>query len=683
MKNTDKNKLIINDINIFGVKNPKLVLTGKFLKYNSKLVFEVDGKNIKPSYEYIGKYLYFEYQVKLNNSSKKIKIYFFHKGKKELLLSLRTNIIKRGIYKSAEIIKEKSLGLIYSYKNNVYYDPMDKKDYNKWLSQQESENYNCNFKYMPKISIILVIDNENLDFIYDTVKSIRNQIYINWELIIVYSNLSNELIEAKLKNVNKIDNRIKLYKHIGNPNDSKLKNFALTKSSGEYISFINRNDVVTSDALYQMIKILNKSKKLDFIYSDEDNWDKNSIAFSPNLKPDFSPDTLLSFNYIGHLSLLNKKIVISLNGFDEKIDYLEEYDLYLRISEKIKTIYHIPKILYHNRLEEVNNNDINFSDEELISIKKKIISNALKRRKIVGSVFYDKKSGGCIVNYESLKTPLVSIIIPTKDYASTLDNCLRSIYLKTTYKNYEVIVVNNRSIEKETYDLFEKYKEKYNNFKIVDADIPFNYSKINNIAAKKASGKYLLFLNNDTEIITGDYLEKMVGYAMQKHIGTVGAKLYYYDNTIQHAGIILGICETAGHAYVGFNRDDIGMYGRLCIPYNYSGVTAACMMVSKEKFNVVNGFNEKIAVAFNDVDFNLKLLDKGYYNVFLPQVELYHYESKSRGLEDTPDKKKRALKEFDILKERWSKYIERDPFYNLNFSLSKCFYLEKKNKYKK
>ena len=360
--------------------------------------------------------------------------------------------------------------------------------------------------------------------------------------------------------------------------------------------------------------------------------------------------------------------MIEVGGEETGLEGAQDYDLYLKIVEKTNNICHIPKILYHWRMVEGSTSMTIDNKNYAKDNGKKAIENALKRRKINGSVVKDEKSSYYIVNYDLKKEPLVSIIIPTRDYAETLETCLKSLFNLTSYKNYEVIVVNNNSEKEETFALFKKYQEKYKNFKVLDANYEFNYSKINNDAVKKCDGEYICLLNNDTEIISPDWLNVMVGYASQEHIGTVGPKLLYPDDTVQHAGIILGLGGVASHAYIGSSKDDPGAYGRLRVPYDYAGVTAACLVVSKKKYLEVGGLQESLKVAYNDVDLNIKLLEKGYYNVCTPQVMLHHFESKSRGLDTTPEKLSRFYKEQNYMYEHWIKLIENDPFYNLNFS---------------
>lgn len=259
-----------------------------------------------------------------------------------------------------------------------------------------------------------------------------------------------------------------------------------------------------------------------------------------------------------------------------------------------------------------------------------------------------------------------------------LRKCLESIYQKTTYKNYEIIIVDNGSVLQETKDLFEEFSQRNKNFKVLTLDCEFNYSYLNNEAVKIAKGEYVLLLNNDTELITENWLELMIGHAQQKNTGIVGAKLYYFDNTIQHGGVILGICGVAGHAYIQMSGDSTGWYGALRVPTNFSALTAACIMVSKEIYQEVSGLTEELKVAFNDIDFSLKVLEKGYDNVLLPGVELYHYESKSRGLDTTPKNYQRFLNESAYMKKKWSKELTKDKFYNVNYSLKNTFYLDKK-----
>lgn len=527
------------------------------------------------------------------------------------------------------------------------------------------------FKYSPKISLVISEINEEGRYIDKLIESILKQTYINWELFIPGKDIQEKKLIEKLKNYSNKENKINIDFETNNVNE------LLKKTTGDFISLLNSNDLLTIDALFEIVKVINDNSKIDFIYSDEDKINLDGKRCDPHFKPDWSPDTLLSLNYICHLSVLRTKIVNEIGGFTVGLEGAQDHDLFLRFTEKTDRIYHIPKILYHWRMVE-GSTSMTISNKSYATDKGKIaIENALKRRKIDARVEKDEVSTYYRVVYNLKKEPKVSIIIPTKDYASTLEKCLKSLYSITSYKNYEVIVVNNNSIEKETFNLFDKYKQKYKNFRVLDANIEFNYSKINNMAVKETDAEYIVLLNNDTEIIQEDWLTIMVGYAMQPHVGAVGPKLLYPDTTVQHAGVILGLGGVASHAYIGSKRNALGMYGRLRVPYDYSAVTAACLVVKKSKFEEVGCLEEDLKVAYNDVDFNIKLLKKGYYNVCLPQVELFHFESKSRGLDTTTEKYKRFLQESDYMYNKWKYEIENDKFYNDNFTKKYWFYLDK------
>ena len=369
-------------------------------------------------------------------------------------------------------------------------------------------------------------------------------------------------------------------------------------ASGEFIGLMDNDDLLAKNALYECVKVLNNNPQIDFIYSDEDKIDLSGKRRDPHFKSDYAPDSILGSNYICHFEIMRKSIVDEIGGFRVGLEGAQDYDIFLRFFEKTTSekIYHIPKILYHWRMIEGSTAAEIDNKGYAIERGRQAVADSLSRRGINADVKVHPQVPYYIVEYKYSNAPLISIIIPTKDYAEVTEQCLKSIYEKTTYPNFEVILMNNSSEKKETFALFEKYKDNYSNFKVVDANYEFNYSKINNQAAAVAKGEYIVLLNNDTEIITPNWLEIMVGYAMQPHIGAVGAKLLYPDNTVQHAGVILGIGGIAQHAFIGCSRNDPGFYGRLSVPFNYSAVTAACLMVAKSKFNEVNGLEEYLQV---------------------------------------------------------------------------------------
>ena len=562
---------------------------------------------------------------------------------------------------------------------STFYDPENQNQYNKWLNENKYEIVNTNFKYTPLISIIIPVYNANGDVLRSCIDSVLKQSYDNFEICIADDNSNNDETKLVLKEYEK-NKKIKIKYRKVNGMISKCMNSALELAEGEFVGFLDNDDVLDENALYYMVEKLNNNRKLDLIYSDEDKVDERNNYCDPNFKPDWAPDTFLSMNYICHFTIIRRNLIKKVGGFRSEYDGAQDYDLFLRITEKTKNIGHISRILYHWRKSETSTAAKGDNKDYARLAGKKALEDALKRRNIYGQVLLDNKSPFYIIDYKLKKEPKISIIIPTKDHKILLEKCISSIYNKTTYKNFEIVIIDNNTTEQDAIDYLNYLEENYSNIVVIHDNSEFNFSKINNDAIKKVKADYVLLLNNDTEIITPNWLTTMVGYASQNHIGCVGAKLLYSDETIQHAGVILGLGGVASHAYIGADRKDIGYFGRLCVPYNYSANTAACLMVSKKKYDEVNGLDELLKVAYNDIDFNIKLLEKGYYNVFLPQVELFHYESKSRGFDTTPEKKERFKSEEKYMYDKWGKIIYNDRFYNSNFSLKGWFVLDRSKK---
>ena len=579
-------------------------------------------------------------------------------------------------------IKRYFKSFISNYKSasvSVFYDPEIPNQYNKWLKENKEEFCNSSLKYNPLISIIIPVYNAKEKVLKECINSVFNQTYKNFEICIADDNSTlNETIETLKEYEN--NEKIKIVYRKENGMISKCMNSALELATGDYIGFLDNDDVLDKNALYYMVKELNNNKKLDLIYSDEDKLDEKGNYCDPNFKPDWSPDTFLSMNYICHFTIIRKKIIDEIGGFKSKYDGAQDYDLFLRVTERTKNIGHISKILYHWRKSDTSTAAQNNNKDYVRIAGQKALEDALKRRKIQGEVLLDSNSPFYRIEYKFIKEPKVSIVIPTKDHKPLLEKCINSIYEKTKYKNFEVIVINNNSTEKDSLEYLNNLEKIYSNITLINDDSEFNFSRINNNAIKKIDTDYILLLNNDTKVITPGWLSTMVGYASQKHVGCVGAKLLYSDDTIQHGGVILGLGGVASHAYIGADRNSLGYFGRLCVPYNYSANTAACLMISKKKYDEVGGLDEALKVAYNDIDFNIKLLKKGYYNVFLPQVELYHFESKSRGFDTTPEKKKRFEEEEKYMYSKWGKTIFEDKFYNSNFSLKGWFLLDRSKK---
>lgn len=520
--------------------------------------------------------------------------------------------------------------------------------------------------YKPLISIILPLGEwENLE---DTIASIQRQVYPYWELLIVWQedNISSDtlLLASAKKQLTKIahqyckrDRRIKI--RTGTETDlGSLANQVLTLAQGEYIALLQETTVINPDAFWKCILKLQQGNKVDIIYGDEDTLEGNNSLTQPWFKPDWCPDLLLSCNYFGSLVLLRRTLVRAVGGFVEGYNEGYSYDLLLRATEKTSNILHIPSVLTHSFKKTAS------------EANAKVVTAALSRRGEAGKVVNHPKSPNIkTIRYKIAKQALVSIIIPTRNQGKILDRCLESIFSLSTYTDYEVIIVDNGSDEAETLEIISSWELKHpNQLRTIKLDIPFNYSKLNNQAVAKASGKYLLFLNDDTVVISFDWLEAMVEQVQRDSIGAVGALLLYPDNRIQHAGVILGVTGIAGHSYRNLSPSNIT---NQLMTTNYSAVTAACMMCRKEVFEAVGGFNTDLAVAYNDVDFCLKLKEKGYNNIFLPHVRLYHHESQSRQKDNTPEKQQRIQKEINYMEQTWGEIIDRDPCYNLNLTREK------------
>ena len=570
-------------------------------------------------------------------------------------------------------------GMLREGKGGPFWNPDNVEEYNAWLVANEKEEKPVKLEYRPLISVLIPVYNVKGEFLKECIESVLTQSYRNFEICIVDDASDNEETLGILKEYEK-NKKIRIKHRKENGHISRVSNDALDMAKGEFVALLDNDDLLAKNALYEVVKVLNENKKLDLIYSDEDKIGLDGKRCYPHFKPDYSPDTIFSLNYICHLTVIRTTLAKRVNGFTVGLEGAQDHDLILKVLEKTNRVCHVPKILYHWRMIP-GSTSLKLGNKDYAGDNgQKTIEAALKRRKLKAHVEKDLKSTYYRVIYEFEKEPMVSILIPTKDHVEVTKKCLDSVYTKTNYRNFEVILIDNGSVEKETLKLFEEYKKKYKNFRVLREDIEFNYSKLNNLAVKKAKGDYLVLLNNDTEIITENWLGVLVGYAMQPHVGAVGPKLLYPDETVQHAGVILGLGGVASHAYIGANRNELGMYGRLRVPYNYAAVTGACLCVSKKKFEEVGGLEEDLKVAYNDVDFCLKLLKAGYYNVEIPMVEVYHYESKSRGSDLDADKIDRFNAEQDYMWEKWGDILSEDRFYNVNFANGMWFLLGRKGR---
>ena len=475
------------------------------------------------------------------------------------------------------------------------------------LDRQEKHK----FKYAPKISILVPVYNTPETFLRQMIESVQKQTYGNWELCIANANPANEQVKVILKEYTANDARVKVTDVPENEGIAQNTNKALEIADGTFIGLLDHDDVLAENALYEVVKELNKAVDTDVIYTDED---KVSTAmdeyFSPNFKPDFNLDMLRSNNYFCHFFVAKKELIETVGGFRGEYNGAQDYDLFLRCIEKAERIAHIPKILYHWRVHQESTADNPLSKMYAYDAGQKAIEQHLKRCGVTAEVSKTENLGFYRVKYQQEGSPLVSILIPNKDQKDTLDQCLKSIEARTDYENYEIIIIENNSTEQETFEYYKQIKNP--KIRVIEWKDEFNYSAINNFGVRHAKGEYLLFLNNDIEVINSDWLGEMLSNCQREEVGAVGAKLYYPDNTVQHAGVIVGIGGVAGSVFVGLKRGYTGYMHRASIQQNLSAVTAACMMVKKSVFEEVGGFEEELKVAFNDIDFCLKIREKGH-----------------------------------------------------------------------
>lgn len=522
------------------------------------------------------------------------------------------------------------------------------------------------FRYKPVFSIIMPVYNTPEEFLREAIESVINQIYPYWEFCIADDASPSPHVKAVLEEYQTQDSRIKVIYRTQNGHISASSNSALELATGEFITLLDHDDTITPDALYEVALLLNRNPDLDMIYSDEDKISPNGNLINPYFKPEWCPESFLSRMYTCHLGTYRRSIIEEIGGFRIGYEGAQDYDLVLRFTEKTQKIAHLPKVLYHWRMHSGSTAGGSEAKPYAYEASEKAIQDALNRRGERGTVTgVPGFLGHHLIRYEITDYKKVSIIIPTRDLGDVLDRCLESIFKKTTYPNYEVVVIDNGSVQQETFQVFSKWSsQEPSRFKCYRLDIPFNFSTINNYGVSQATGDYLLFLNNDTEVITQDWVNAMVEQVQRPQIGAVGALLLFPDNTIQHAGVVMGLGGVAGHGYYAMSSDIPGYFGNVVGFNNVSAVTGACLMCRREVFEQVGGFDEQLTVAYNDVDLCLKMLDQGYRNLYLPHVTLYHHESKSRGYEDTPEKKERLKRESNIIEGRWQKYIDNDPCYS-------------------
>jgi GT2 family glycosyltransferase len=556
---------------------------------------------------------------------------------------------------------------------------LDLVQYAQWVKKREpsvvdvEKQRTTTLGRRPTISVVVPTYNTPATFLTAMIDSVREQTYPHWELCIADGNSTADHVWPTLERYAANDPRIKVQFLDANRGIAGNTNAALALATGEFVALLDHDDTLAPFALFEVVKALNDHPEADLIYSDEDKLDESGRRVDPCFKPDWSPDTLRSHNYICHLLVLRRSLVESLGGIRDGFDGAQDYDLVLRATEQARRIVHVPKVLYHWRMHQQSTAFNTKSKTYIVEAGCKALAEHLERMRTPARVIPTSLNGTYRVIYHLPSQPLVSILIPNRDSVQMLGRCVESLE-RSSYANYELVILENNSANEETLAYYRQL-ERQSNVRIVPWTKPFNYAAVNNYGAAHARGEVLLFLNNDVEAINPDWLEWMVKHALRPEVGVVGAKLLYADDTIQHAGIVVGMGGVAGHVHLRFPRDADGYMHRLRVTHNVAAVTGACLMTRREVFEKVGGFDESFVLAFNDVDLCLQIQAAGYRIIWTPEAELYHLESKTRGAEDTVEKQARFSREYRLFMTKWGRYLKSgDPFYNPNFRLDRSDY---------
>ena len=563
--------------------------------------------------------------------------------------------------------------------DKVFYGNGNRHSHHWWTidhaltGEQLEAQRNTQFEINPLFSIVVPMYKTDEKFLGELISSVRTQTYKNVELCLADGSGDGGKLEAAVKKYAAGDERIRYRELKSNDGIAGNTNGAIEMAKGDYIVFCDHDDIITQDAIFECVKAINENPRIDVIYSDQDIMDsKGKFFYGAFFKPDYSPDYLCSMNYISHLYVVKKTLLDKVGLLSKEYDGSQDYDLTFRTCENAEKIHHIPRILYHWRANK--NSTADNPENKLYAFEngKKAILAHYERMGLKAEVERGNWYGLYHTKFIWDEEPLLSIIIPNKDHIDDLKLVMSSIDEKSTWKNYEFIIVENNSEDDATFDYYKEL-EKRDNVTVAYFDGPFNYSKINNFGATFAKGDYFLLLNNDIEMIAPDSLAQMMSYGMREDVGIVGAKLRFADDTIQHAGVVMGLGGAAANVFTDFGYDQPGNFFRLAGVSNYSAVTAACLLVKRSAFEAVNGLDENFVVAYNDVDFCLRVRETGALVVYQPKAEFYHYESKSRGYEDDEKKRARFAKETELLKSRWAKYLpNKDPYYNPNLTHDKA-----------
>ncbi len=537
-------------------------------------------------------------------------------------------------------------------------------EYQQWLQRHQPgadelarmRTESRGFSYQPLVSIVMPAFNTPAPLLETAVKSVIAQAYEKWELILVDDGSTDVDLIHLLDDLPRRDSRILTSKLGTNKGISAASNHALSLASGEWIALFDHDDLLEPDALFRNVRWLQEHPDVDLIYSDEDKLTEHGFDF-PLLKPDWSPDLFLSFNYLCHFIFLRRELAQKVGGFRSEFDGSQDYDLLLRIIERTSRIAHVPHVLYHWRRSESSVADNIRRKPGALEAGRRAIEEHLRRTNQSGRVTIDWRTHAYWVRRELADPLKISIIIPVRDRIGLLARCIDSIIAKTDYPNYQIVIIDNESQTDEARALFSRLQHR-----VLHYAGPFNYSAINNFAVKETQSPWLLFLNSDIEVIDPEWLTIMAEHVQRPEVGAVGAQLLYPDDTIQHAGVILSRPAVADHAFRGFSADALGFNRQLQVTRNCSAITAACMLTRRDVFEQVGGFDEEhLPVTYSDIDLCLKMRRAGYLIVYTPFAKLYHRESGTRRRTIEPP-------EAEVIRQRWIDVIERDPYYNPNLS---------------
>jgi GT2 family glycosyltransferase len=556
-----------------------------------------------------------------------------------------------------------------------------KSDYDRWIKNNslseeriaEIKHEIYGFHYKPKISVIMPVYNVSKIWLEKAINSVKFQFYENWELCIADDGSTTKYIRQTLERYARKEKRIKLKYLERNQGISGASNAALSMATGEFVAMLDNDDEISFNALYEYVKLLNNNQEADLIYSDEDKIDVKGNRQQPFFKPDYSPELLLSMNYVCHFSMFRKSLINDMGGFRYGYEGSQDYDLILRFVEKTKPerVFHIPKILYHWRKIPGSAAAITEAKDYAFVSAKKALSDYLERNNIDGEVFDGKFLGSYRVKRKILHNQKVSILIVFKDQLEALKTCTISILDKTNYRNYEIVLINNQSEQEKTFEYLERLRANPI-IQIMGYDKVFNYSAINNYIISQLNSEYFILLSNNAEVISPDWIETMLEFGQRKDVGAVGTLLYSSNGKIRHAGIIVGIRGAAGNSHRYFRKNAMGYFGRIKLVQNLSAVSGACLMTKKSVFTKADGFDENLSHHFFDVDYCLRIRERGYQVIYTPYAELYHHNPESKSLEKYPDVKETFEKQKRYFQEKWEDLLTKgDPYYNPNLAIDK------------